>query len=152
MTSEPESPAVPGGCACGLVTYEIDMPTVFCGHCHCSMCRKPHGASYVTWAGVPQDQFRITSGAQHLNMYVSSEQGRRQFCAVCGSHLFCWHETEDGSPPKVIDVTVASLQGDIDRHPEVHFFYDSRASWTVVNDDLPKLGGTTGVEPLDEAD
>jgi hypothetical protein len=114
------------------------------------MCRRPHGASFVTWTGVPPDQFRVTSGAESLRTYESSALGRRQFCGTCGSQLFCWHEREDGSPPDMIDVTLASLHGGIDRHPDMHFFYDSRASWTVVHDDLPKLGGETGLEPLPE--
>jgi hypothetical protein len=56
--------------------------------------------------------------------------------------MFC--QTE----PEVIDVALAALYGKIDRDPEEHYFFDSRADWTVVNDDLPKLGGTTGDEPL----
>ncbi len=147
-SQDAESGTVAGSCFCGAVAFEIDLPTLFCGHCHCSMCRRPHGASYVTWTAVAPAQFRITSGARHLKTYESSYLGRRQFCASCGSQLFCWHEKKDGSPPGMIDVTLASLHGPIDRQPEAHFFYDSKAAWTMVNDDLPKLGGTTGTEPL----
>jgi len=50
--------------------------------------------------------------------------------------------------PEVIDVALASLHGDIDRLPQAHYFYDSKASWTDVRDELPKLGGPTGTEPL----
>ena len=140
--------SVPGSCFCGAVTYEIDLPTLFCAHCHCSMCRRPHGAGFVTWTAVPPEQFRITSGADQLQTFHSSELGRRQFCSTCGSQMFCWHEHEDGSAPAMIDITLASLQGVIDRHPEMHVFYDSKASWTDINDALPKLGGATGTEPL----
>ena len=139
---------VEGSCLCGAVHFEIDLPTLFCAHCHCSMCRRPHGASFVTWTGVPPAQFRITGGEDALRTYESSEHGRRQFCGTCGAQLFCWHETADGSPPAMIDVTLASLHGEIDREPEMHVFYDSRASWTVVRDELPKLGGASGLEPL----
>ena len=31
----------------------------------------------------------------------------------------------------------------------MHVHYDSRAGWTLVIDELPKLGGKTGTEPLD---
>jgi hypothetical protein len=142
------SESVSGGCLCGAVAFEIDLPTLFCGHCHCSMCRRPHGASFVTWTAVPPERFRITGGEDQLRTYESSDHGRRQFCATCGSQMFCWHENADDSPPKMIDVTLASLHGDIDRQPESHVFYDSRADWTAVNDDLPKLGGKNGIQPL----
>jgi hypothetical protein len=50
--------------------------------------------------------------------------------------------------PEEMDVALAALHGKIDRDPDTHFYFDSRAAWTVVNDDLTKLGGTTGDQPL----
>ena len=50
--------------------------------------------------------------------------------------------------PEFIDIALAALHGKIDRDPEGHYFFDSRADWTVVNDDLPKFGGETGDQPL----
>lgn len=56
--------------------------------------------------------------------------------------MFC--QTE----PEIVDITLASLHGKIDREPEGHYYYDSRADWPIVNDDLPKFGGEGGMEPL----
>ena len=134
--------SVAGSCFCGEVKFEIELPTVWCGHCHCSMCRRPHGASFVTWTAVPPERFTVTSGKEYIARFQSSENGTRSFCKTCGSQMFC--QTE----PEVIAVALAALHGKIDRDPEAHYFFDSRADWTVVNDDLPKLGGTTGMEPL----
>jgi hypothetical protein len=39
------------------------------------------------------------------------------------------------------------MEGAIDRLPESHIFFDDRAAWTIVADDLPRLGGPTGMEP-----
>ena len=139
---------VTGTCFCEQVTFEIHLPTLFCGHCHCSMCRRPHGASFVTWSGVPYDKLSITKGADQLTTFQSSSHGYRQFCSACGTQLFCWHGDEPGAQPKSINFPLASLKGAIDREPEAHFFYDSRAAWTKVDDALPKLGGQTGIEPL----
>ena len=136
------SSIVTGSCFCGAVKFEIELSTLFCGHCHCSMCRRPHGASFVTWTGVPPERFRITAGEQDIARFGSSEKGTRSFCRNCGSQIFC--QTE----PEVIDIALAALHGKIDRRPEAHYYYDSRADWTVVNDDLPKLGGKSGMEPL----
>ncbi len=136
------SSIVTGSCFCGAVEFEIELPTLFCGHCHCSMCRRPHGASFVTWTGVPPERFRITAGEQDIARFESSEKGTRSFCRNGGSQMFCQSE------PEVIDIALAALHGKIDRRPEAHYYYDSRADWTVVNDDLPKLGGKSGMEPL----
>ena len=136
------SEIVTGSCFCGAVHFEIKLPTVFCGHCHCSMCRRPHGASFVTWTGVPPERFKVTAGDQEIATFRSSEHGTRSFCRICGSQMFC--QTE----PELIDIALAALHGPIDRVPEAHYYYDSRADWTAVNDDLPKLGGESGEEPL----
>jgi hypothetical protein len=96
----------------------------------------------VTWAGVPPERFRITAGEQDIALFRSSEKGTRRFCRNCGSQLFCQTGTE------VIDIALAALHDKIDRRPEAHYYYDSRADWTVVNDDLPKFGGKSGMEPL----
>ncbi len=136
------SSIVTGSCFCGAVKFEIKLPTLFCGHCHCSMCRRPHGASFVTWTGVPPERFRITAGEQDIARFESSEKGTRSFCRNCGRQMFCQSE------PEVLDIALAALHGKIDRRPEAHYYYDSRADWTIVNDDLPKLGGKSGMEPL----
>src|SRR5262245_1350168 len=53
---------VQGGCLCGAVRFTVTLPTLFCGHCHCSMCRRNHGAAYVTWIALPRAQLCIDSG------------------------------------------------------------------------------------------
>ncbi len=138
------SDPVRGSCFCGTVRFEFDLPTSFCAHCHCTMCQRAHGAGYVTWIGVPKARFRVVAGGATLTPFKSSDHGTRSFCANCGSSLFC----ESTHHPEQIDIVVANLQSGIDRQPESHCHYDSKAGWIPVNDELPKLGGKTGVEPL----
>jgi hypothetical protein len=134
---------VTGGCLCGRVRFEIELPTLFCAHCHCSICRKAHGSGYVTWTAVPYARFRVTAGAEGLRRYDSSQHGWRSFCGTCGSHMLCESKTH----PEHIDIALGSLDGEIDRVPELHVFVDDRASWADVSDGLPRLGGATGMEP-----
>lgn len=110
------------------------------------MCRRMHGAGYVTWIGVPYSQFRLTSGHQHLRVYHSSEHGRRSFCSVCGSSLFC----ESTHHPDHIDIVLANINGAIDRAPQAHYYFSDRAEWIRVGDPLPRFGGPSGTEPLRE--
>ena len=137
-----EPSIVKGSCFCGAVEFEIELPTLFCVHCHCSMCRRPHGASFVTWTAVPPERLRVTHGEQDVVNFKSSKEGSRNYCRHCGSQMFCQTHEE------YVHIALASLYGKIDREPEAHYYYDSRAEWTQVNDDLPKFGGITGSEPL----
>jgi len=133
-----------GACLCGEVRFEIDVPTLFCAHCHCSMCRRSHGAGYVTWIGVPFERFRMLAGEERLVRYRSSEHGTRSFCGRCGSSLFC----ESTLHADYVDVVLANLDGAVEALPQAHFYFDDRAPWVAIADDLPRFGGKTGTEPL----
>ena len=109
------------------------------------MCRRPHGAAFVTWTAVPLKQLNISSGEEQLTRFESGPpNGVRSFCSTCGSQLFCEEENEDA-----IDIAMAALHGPIDRLPAAHYYYDSRADWTEISDNLPKFGGADGMQPLD---
>jgi hypothetical protein len=140
--------SVSGACLCGTVRFQVSPPSLFCGHCHCTMCQRSHGAGYVTWFAVPRDQFRIEKGADELIRYASSEHGSRSFCGRCGSSLFC----ESTTHPDQIDIVLASMEGPIDRLPVVHIYFSDRADWVFAEDGLPRLGGKTGLEPIPDDD
>jgi hypothetical protein len=126
------------------VRFEVTLPTLFCGHCHCTMCRRAHGAAYVTWIGVPREQLRMLVGDATLACYESSEHGQRSFCRVCGSSLFC----ESRMRPDRVDIVLANMAGPVDRAPQAHVYFDDRAQWVAVDDGLPRLGGVSGMDPL----
>ena len=134
---------VRGGCLCGAIRFTVTLPTIFCGHCHCSMCRRNHGAAYVTWFAVPRSQLSVDSGLDQVTRYESSEHGSRSFCGRCGSSLFCI----SSRLPDLVDIPLANMDAAIDRIPESHIYFDDRAAWTIVGDDLPRLGGPSGLEP-----
>ncbi len=132
-----------GSCFCGAVEFEVELPSLFCAHCHCSMCRRSHGAPFVTWFAVPRARFSLRAG-ETLKRFESSDHGARSFCGTCGSTLFC----ESTHHPDHIDIVLANMHDDIDRKPESHVYFDSRAAWVEVLDALPRLGGESGIEPL----
>jgi hypothetical protein len=139
---------VVGGCLCGAVRFRVRLPSLFCAHCHCSMCRRNHGAGYVTWFAVGREQLTVQQGQADLVRFASSEQGTRSFCKACGTSLFC----DNTKYPERIDIALGTVDGPIDRPPQLHVFFDSRAPWVEVHDDLPRLGGKSGFEPLKDPD
>jgi hypothetical protein len=144
----PEDRRISGACLCGAVRFEVQLPTLFCAHCHCTMCQRNHGAGYVTWFGVKPEQMKLLQGDDRLVGHRSSEHGTRSFCGACGSSIFC----ENAEHPDRLDIVLASVEGEIDQAPQAHVFYSDRASWIQVGDALPKLGGKTGMEPLPPED
>ena len=139
------SPAVgvSGQCYCGAVRFEVTLPTLFCAHCHCSMCRRLHGAAFVTWFGVPYERFRIAQGDADLVRFRSSEHGTRSFCRHCGSSLFC----ESTTHPDWIDIVLANMDAPIDRTPDMQIFVDDGVDWGALDSAPRRMGGTSGLEP-----
>ena len=136
-----------GTCLCSAVRFRIELPTLFCGHCHCTMCQRNHGAAYVTWFGIARDRLAVVEGEALLTRHASSPHGTRSFCSRCGTSLFC----ESTHHPEHVDIPLANMEGEIDRGPESHWFFDSAKDWVALEDGLPRLGGETGMEKLRNA-
>lgn len=133
-----------GGCLCEAVRFEVTPPTKWCAHCHCTLCRRAHGAAFVTWFGVERDRFAVMSGEEDIAWYRSTPEARRGFCGRCGSTMFF----EGDRWPDEIHIALAVMDGPIDRSPGAHVFFDRHVEWIVLGDDLERLGGPTGVETL----
>jgi hypothetical protein len=125
--------AIRGSCLCGAVRYEIMDSIRAMGHCHCSICRKSHGAAFATWAIIDPDQFRWTSGVELLQGYDSSPGRQRCFCKRCGSPLAASHAGN------VTEVVVATIDGDPGMRPTEHIFVGSAAPWHEIADALPQF-------------
>jgi hypothetical protein len=123
---------VKGSCLCGAVAYEVSGDLEFVGHCHCSMCRKAHGAAFATWGMVPPGRFRWVAGESLVQHYPSSPGRTRCFCRVCGSPLASAHGETVG------EVVVGSIDGDPGARPREHIFVGSRAPWHDIADSLPQ--------------
>lgn len=119
-----------GSCLCGTVRFAVDEVRDM-AHCHCSMCRKHHGASFATMARVPTDAFRWSAGEEAIRHYESSPGFRRSFCGACGSSL------PDRSPSGGWFVPAGLFTEDPGVRPVVHIFRASRAPWHTIADDLP---------------
>jgi hypothetical protein len=123
----------------------VRLPSLFCGHCHCSICRRSHGAAFGTWFGVPDDQFSLEAGEVGIGSFRSSDHGTRLFCDRCSSPVFF----RSSRHPERVEIPLAAMNDLIDRGPEVHIFFDDRAEWVGVSDDLPPLGGPSGLDSVE---
>ena len=122
-----------GSCLCGDIAFEIDGPVDQAAHCHCSMCRKFHGAAFATFATTAPDHFRWRRGADLAVHFKSSTHGWRNFCPHCGSAV---PACPPGGPFALIPL--GNVAEDPGTRPSLHFFVDSKASWHEIQDDLPQ--------------
>lgn len=125
-----------GGCLCGDVRFTATWPSLWVAHCHCSMCRRAHGAAFVTWFGMAEDCARIDDDAGSLRWYPSSPGAERGFCARCGSSLFF----RSARWPGELHIALANLEGEPDQAPMAHVFWDTHVDWAAVDpgDGLPR--------------
>lgn len=121
-----------GSCLCGAVKYELTGTFHESHHCHCSACRKAHGAAFATFACCKRRELSVT-GADNLTVYHSSPPVQRSFCRTCGASLFFAH---DGAP-KLIWIAAGTLDAGAPT-PDAHCFAASRASWWTIVDELPQ--------------
>ncbi len=125
---------IKGGCQCGKVQYAADSEVSDLSHCHCSMCRKLHGAAYATFAAVERNKFQWSAGEAVVKAYSSSDTIDRYFCGNCGSQLLVIYKPE----PDVAYLTMGTVDGNPDCPPAYHQFVGSKAPWHEITDDQPQ--------------
>lgn len=124
-----------GGCLCGQVRYEISGPVTSASHCHCTFCRKAHGAAFATYATVDAEQHRFLSGEALVRRFASSPTVVRCFCDRCGSPL-TWQDADRF--PGRISFPLAGLDVAPEPLEQHHIFVGSRACWFTIHDSWPQ--------------
>lgn len=132
---------ITGNCLCGTVSWQVDGALDNMTHCHCSMCRKAHGAPFATYVDTAHENFRWVSGESTVGHYEASAGLKRAFCSDCGS-VVPWSADKDS-----ISIPVGCLNEDPGIRPTAHIFATSKAPWHTIGDNLPQFDGY--VSPAD---
>lgn len=123
-----------GTCLCGGVRFVLDGPAQFINHCHCSMCRKVHGAAFGSFLHADGAVFRWEAGESLVQSYESSAGNFRCFCRVCGSNV---PVLEDEGTHVIIPA--GALDDDPRVRSVVHIHTASKAPWFEIADGLPQF-------------
>jgi hypothetical protein len=123
-----------GSCLCGSVRYEIRGPLGRITHCHCSQCRKAHGAAFGTYGTVNRGDFKFVCGEGDLAAYASSAGVLRTFCKRCGATLQFIRESRSHT----FSLALGTLDDDPGVRPSHHIFVGSKAPWFELTDTLPR--------------
>jgi GNAT superfamily N-acetyltransferase len=134
------------------VRYALREEPALVEHCHCSMCRKWHGAAFSTLAEVKTASLEWRSGEEELATYRSSPERDRTFCRRCGSKLFIRRL----DTPDTIALCLATLDDAPAARPRRHVFDGDRVTWLPRSDSLPRYdlypGWDTVLRPTGDAD
>lgn len=107
-----------GGCHCGAVRFEVNLPGAFeVEDCNCTMCAMSGNIHVI----VPASRFRIIQGKDNLSEYTfNTGMAKHLFCKTCGIKSFyvprsnpdgfavTWRALDDWMD---LDVTVVPFDG-----------------------------------------
>ena len=120
-----------GQCFCGAVQIAVERPVAWVAHCHCSMCRRYHGAAFVTWFGVRHGHYRLNDEA--VEWFRSSDSAERGRCRHCGSVLLFRSQRW----PDELHIVLAAMTEPLGQEPQMHVYYGDKVDWLSVQTTLP---------------
>jgi len=118
-------------CLCGAVHLTVDGFSAQAAHCHCSMCRKFHGAAFGTLVGVTG--IKWLTGLDSLQEFTASNGTIRTFCHVCGSSIGFRGK---GAPFTDVELAISLFDEEIPVQIDANIYTDSQANWCELNDKL----------------
>jgi hypothetical protein len=119
------------GCLCGSVVWSVAEPLPPMYHCHCSRCRKAHGAAFATYVDAPVKAVALV-GLDAIATCPPAGDGARRFCRICGSVVPYAHRDTMFLP-------AGNFDDDPGTRPARHIFAASRAPWYPIRDQLPQF-------------
>lgn len=131
--------AFTGSCLCGAIQYQFSGFGDHIAHCHCSICRKFHGAAFSTFVPVAMNDLHWLKGEQQLTVYIAENGSKRQFCKTCGSSLtFQSANSEDTLEIALATLDSSSASEEKYPQPDAHVHVSSKVEWFAINDALPQ--------------
>ena len=130
--------AVTGGCVCGGVRFEVELPLAGASWCHCSRCRRRTGSLASANGATRPGTFRFLAGEELVTEYEPPGGFVKAFCSVCGGHLY----SRDPAGWQTVGVRLGALDGDPGVTPAYHQHVETVPPWLPVPDDgLPRYPG-----------
>lgn len=131
-----------GKCLCGAIAYEINGDLGPIINCHCSKCRRWHGAAFKTRCTLKRKDFKWVKGEEMLSKYRSSKDVIKTFCKICGSSLISTYEDR----PDYMGLPIGGLDQDPGSRPIANIFVGSKSPWYEISDNLPQYEELPGDE------
>jgi len=120
-----------GSCLCGDIQFSVSGFSEKAANCHCSMCRKFHGAAFGTLVEV--NNLNWLSGEPLLKDFIAPNGSIRTFCKACGASLGF---RVKGAPFKEIELAIATFDCDIPVRIDAQIYTNSKANWCALQADI----------------
>jgi hypothetical protein len=127
-----------GSCLCGAIKFECDGEPLTAVFCHCRNCQKAHSAPYAAAVLMPPSSIRVLQSAslrRHETIADSGSAVFREFCGLCGTHLF----SGGAAFPELKSIKIAALDDPNSVVPVVHVWTEQEIEWARVDDDSPRF-------------
>ena len=124
-----------GSCLCGEIQFSVTGFSSQVANCHCTMCRKFHGAAFGTLVSV--QGLKWLSGKPLLKEFVETNGTTRTFCSQCGSSLgFRVKNTklED------IELAISTFDDELPITVDAQIYTNYKANWCRLEKDLAIFG------------
>lgn len=121
-----------GSCLCNGVQFSVTGFSNKVANCHCTMCRKFHGAAFGTLVGVTG--LTWLTGNELLTEYVAENGTVRTFCSCCGSSIGFRVANSDLTG---IELAISLFNTDIPVEVDAQIFTRYKANWCKLTDDVP---------------
>jgi len=119
-----------GSCLCGGVQFSVAGFSELAANCHCSMCRKFHGAAYGTLVGV--EHLTWLQGINLLKDYKAENGTVRTFCQECGSSLGF---RVQGAGMDDMELAIGTLDDEIPVLVDAQIYTHYKANWCVLGEE-----------------
>jgi hypothetical protein len=124
-----------GGCLCGSVRYEVTVPPVFAGYCHCTRCQRRTGCAASVSARLAPGSLRVLAGRELIKEWRPPDGFAKVFCSNCGGAL--WSQNQED--PGILSVRMGTFDSDPGIRPSARSYVAYAASWEPIPDDgLPR--------------
>ncbi len=127
-----------GGCACGLVRYELTSRPMWVNCCHCTWCQRETGSAFAVNALIETDRVRLTQGVPEP-IHTPSNSGNGQIILRCPTCFVAVWSHYSGAGPKVAFIRTGTLDQPHDIEPDIHIFTTTKRPWVILPANKPAV-------------
>lgn len=130
--------AINGRCLCGAVRYRATEAPITTRVCWCRLCQYIGAGSGTVNAVFQRAVIHVTGSlSEYACQAESGNHMHRQFCGLCGTHLFAFAEER----PTLLVVRVGTLDDRESVRPASTIWVTAAPSWSCIDSSLPQVPG-----------